>query len=224
MIPLNSICNLLKIEGQEALGFLNNLIISDLEAWPKSQFYYSAICNPKGRIICSLWINKINDDEIIIAYPKNMETIESFLKMRTFRMKLSISSLDSQLYMNDSGEIIASSDENEEQGNIENEYQLLMNKLELPWVDNSNTEKFIPQHVNLDLREFVMDFKKGCYPGQEIIARIKYLGKIKKRMKLFASKNHEDVEDLGKLERVSKTIFNPKKDQYETQIIQSTKI
>ncbi len=34
-----------------------------------------------------------------------------------------------------------------------------------------------------------MSFTKGCYPGQEIIARIKYLGTIKKRMILLSDKN-----------------------------------
>jgi len=42
-------------------------------------------------------------------------------------------------------------------------------------------EAFIPQSVNLDLAGGV-NFKKGCYPGQEIIARVKYRGKPKTRM------------------------------------------
>lgn len=40
--------------------------------------------------------------------------------------------------------------------------------------------KFIPQMINFELIGGV-DFKKGCYPGQEIIARTQYLGKIKRR-------------------------------------------
>lgn len=44
-------------------------------------------------------------------------------------------------------------------------------------------EQFVPQMVNLDLTGGI-NFKKGCYPGQEIVARMHYLGKLKRRMYL----------------------------------------
>ncbi len=44
-------------------------------------------------------------------------------------------------------------------------------------------EQFVPQMANLDLTGAV-NFKKGCYPGQEIVARMQYLGKLKQRMYL----------------------------------------
>ena len=51
----------------------------------------------------------------------------------------------------------------------------------LPRVTQSTFEEFIPQMVNFDLIGGV-SFTKGCYPGQEIVARTRYLGKIKRRM------------------------------------------
>ncbi len=42
-------------------------------------------------------------------------------------------------------------------------------------------EQFVPQMANLELIGGV-SFKKGCYPGQEIVARTQYLGKVKRRM------------------------------------------
>lgn len=42
-------------------------------------------------------------------------------------------------------------------------------------------EAFVPQMINLDLTGAV-NFKKGCYPGQEVVARMHYLGKPKRRM------------------------------------------
>jgi hypothetical protein len=42
-------------------------------------------------------------------------------------------------------------------------------------------EQFVPQMVNFDLVGGV-NFKKGCYPGQEVVARSHYLGKLKRRM------------------------------------------
>lgn len=51
----------------------------------------------------------------------------------------------------------------------------------LPWIDASTQDLFIPQTVNLDLIDGV-NFTKGCYPGQEIVARSHYLGTVKRRM------------------------------------------
>lgn len=53
----------------------------------------------------------------------------------------------------------------------------------LPTVYNSTAEAFIPQTLNLQLLNAI-NFQKGCYTGQEVIARMKYLGQLKRRMYL----------------------------------------
>jgi folate-binding protein YgfZ len=51
----------------------------------------------------------------------------------------------------------------------------------LPTVLPATTEVFVPQMMNLDLLNGI-SFTKGCYPGQEIVARTRYLGRLKQRM------------------------------------------
>jgi hypothetical protein len=51
----------------------------------------------------------------------------------------------------------------------------------IPRITPATQEYFIPQSVNLDLIGGV-SFSKGCYPGQEIVARVRYLGRLKHRM------------------------------------------
>jgi tRNA-modifying protein YgfZ len=51
----------------------------------------------------------------------------------------------------------------------------------LPDIDAATSEEFIPQMLNLDLLNGI-GFKKGCYTGQEIVARTHYLGQCKRRM------------------------------------------
>jgi len=58
-----------------------------------------------------------------------------------------------------------------------------------------STEKYIPQDLNLDIRELGVSFSKGCYPGQEVIARMHYLGKPKRRLYSFSSKFNVKVGD-----------------------------
>ena len=53
----------------------------------------------------------------------------------------------------------------------------------IPVILPQTQEAFVPQMANLDLIGAV-NFKKGCYPGQEIVARMQYLGKNKRRMYL----------------------------------------
>lgn len=53
----------------------------------------------------------------------------------------------------------------------------------VPEIFTSSTEEFVPQMVNLTALGGV-NFKKGCYPGQEIVARMQYLGTLKRRMYL----------------------------------------
>ena len=54
----------------------------------------------------------------------------------------------------------------------------------LPLVTAATTEQFIPQMLNLDLLEAV-SFTKGCYTGQEIVARTHHLGRVKRRAMRF---------------------------------------
>ena len=51
----------------------------------------------------------------------------------------------------------------------------------VPTIFAATQEKFVPQMINWEVLGGV-DFKKGCYPGQEIVARSQYLGKLKRRM------------------------------------------
>jgi folate-binding protein YgfZ len=53
----------------------------------------------------------------------------------------------------------------------------------IPTITPATQEAFVPQMVNLDLIGGV-SFEKGCYPGQEIVARMRHRGTLKQRMVL----------------------------------------
>ena len=50
-----------------------------------------------------------------------------------------------------------------------------------PWITERTQDQFVPQMANLELLGGI-SFQKGCYPGQEIVARTQYRGKLKRRM------------------------------------------
>lgn len=51
----------------------------------------------------------------------------------------------------------------------------------MPWIEEATRDLFIAQTINLDLIDGV-SFTKGCYPGQEVVARAHYRAKVKRRM------------------------------------------
>lgn len=63
----------------------------------------------------------------------------------------------------------------------------------LAYICNDVVEKYTPQEINMDLTGGV-SFKKGCYPGQEVVARSHYLGKVKRRA-FLAEANREEIKE-----------------------------
>jgi tRNA-modifying protein YgfZ len=63
----------------------------------------------------------------------------------------------------------------------------------IPEVFSDTQEAFVPQMLNLQAVN-ALSFKKGCYPGQEIVARMHYLGKLKRRMFAACISGHSAVK------------------------------
>ncbi len=63
-------------------------------------------------------------------------------------------------------------------------WQWLEVRSAIPRITAATADRFVPQMVNLELVGGV-NFQKGCYPGQEIVARSQYRGTIKRRAMLF---------------------------------------
>ena len=63
----------------------------------------------------------------------------------------------------------------------ENSWNLLTIRAAIPEIVSETVEAFVPQMVNLQAINS-LSFTKGCYPGQEVVARMHYLGKLKRRL------------------------------------------
>ena len=68
----------------------------------------------------------------------------------------------------------------------------------IPFITPATQEQLVPQMANLDLIGGV-SFSKGCYPGQEIVARMHYLGRLKQRMYLANIEGAESPQPGDKL-------------------------
>ena len=73
----------------------------------------------------------------------------------------------------------------------ESTWQLGDIRAAVPTITLATQDKFVPQMINFEAVGGV-NFQKGCYPGQEIVARSQYLGKLKRRMLPATIAGHKD--------------------------------
>ncbi len=100
----------------------------------------------------------------------------------------------------------------------------------LPWITSTTQEQFLPQMLNLDALKG-LNYQKGCYPGQEVIARLHYRGKVKKRLQMINSDNELNVGDniyLEQTENKAGAIINsanhPEESNYALAVIDLNKM
>jgi tRNA-modifying protein YgfZ len=92
--------------------------------------------------------------------------------------------------------------------NAVNQWQIQQFDLKFPWINQYTSARFTPHMLGLETLS--VNFKKGCYPGQEVVARTQYLGKNKKELKIMRINHLDDrlqsfqVEDLSFTKRALK--------------------
>jgi folate-binding protein YgfZ len=159
--------------GADAFDFLQAQLSNDLRLLDERNELLAAWCNPKGRVICILRVRRREDGYVLILPTELAESVLKRLTMFRFRSKVEF----------DAGP--ASPDELGIQGPVAD---WLVGNLRSgrPEVWRPQSEEFTPHMLNLDLLGAV-SFDKGCYPGQEIVARTHYRGATKRRTHRFES-------------------------------------
>jgi len=178
------------VSGNDAFDFLQAQLASDLasvrgdtqlsqvhpaqqERITLSKSILSTWCNPKGRVICLLRVSKI-DDEYRLALPTELvDEVVQRLMMFRFRAKVDFEVQD------------ATQEQLGMEGSFE-EWQLGNLRAGIPEILKAQSEQFTPHMLNLDLLGAV-SIDKGCYPGQEIVARTHFRGATKRRCLRFES-------------------------------------
>lgn len=160
------------ISGPDAFEFLQGQLTNDLRRLDAQATLLCAWCNPKGRVICLMTVTRTPDGYSISIPTDLADDIIKRLTMFRFRSKVKFEILPDSTPVNRS--------ENIESG--------------VPWVGLEHSEKFTPHMLNLDLLDAI-SLDKGCYTGQEIVARTHYKGASKRRMLRFESETPVSVGD-----------------------------
>lgn len=162
------------LNGVDAQKFLQGQVTLNTEALAENLTRYTAICSLKGRILFGLWLKKINPEsfEIVVTADQTEEFAKHIKKFGAFsKMKLEQAG---QVFPTLNGD---TTDFSTTETDIA-AWQLQAIQSGQAWIEASTSQEFQPQELRLHQREGV-HYDKGCYLGQEIIARLWFKAKPK---------------------------------------------
>ncbi len=200
---------LLELRGADALAFAQAQFINDIKSLPAGTWHWSGWLSAKGRLVAFFAVVRDGDERLLLWLPAGgAEDLRERLQRYVFRSKLSLRvaedwtalgmfgpmpdtladalSLDLPPDQGDSRhlllvpETVAASIADDD-AQARSRWRLADLRLGLPYVaaGADNSEQFVPQWLSLE-RLSAFSLSKGCYPGQEIVARMHYLGQSKR--------------------------------------------
>jgi len=142
-----------------------------------------------------------NSDQFTVLGSTTTLNEEIQKALPTFSSRISVAhkpDVSILIYPESSLSLIQQSELIQLEGTLENWYQALTNSC-YPELTRATSELFIPQMLNLDLMDGI-SFKKGCYTGQEIIARMHYKGSVKRRLVRYrSSRQHQAGDEIKQI-------------------------
>lgn len=203
----------LTVTGRDAQKFLQGYTTCDLEDLGATEIRAGAICNIKGRMVCNFLICREPEGFLLRLNRALVEPTMTFLGKYIVFSKATLADRSEHLYCYGTmaaddnfpqqlheisalpeGRALRVSENRTEIWSEEileadeDTSQWLAAELNegVVWVDETTSEEYIPQMFNLHGIGGI-SFKKGCYLGQEIVARMQYRGELKNRLHLGQS-------------------------------------
>ena len=193
---------IITISGEDAGELLQGQMTQDIRKLEDEKIHMTSFCNIQGRVIASAFIQCEGGGHYdLILSSELVKDLCNHLQRYILRSKVEIQQSEKLVYAIFSKDIandqelfkmLSNNPErmlalaNKVPENIDNfitSEEWIENDIKemIPIINKESSEKFIPQMLNLDILNAV-SFSKGCYTGQEVVARVQHRGKIKQRM------------------------------------------
>ena len=183
------------MRGSGAASYLQAMVSNDVEALALGEACEALLLTAKARVIAPLTVLRRGvDDFLLLTEPGLGERVRSVLLRSRFAAKCEI-----ELEMHDSvvvlgeAEGIPSADygllaverlDGDQEPTVDDaELELLRIKAGTPRWGREIDDRILPAEAGLDQR--AVDFEKGCYPGQEPIARQHYRGRVNRTLRVL---------------------------------------
>jgi folate-binding protein YgfZ len=154
--------------GPDAAKFLQGQLSADLEKLAPGARTLAGLHNPQGRVIALLDCTRIAHDQFNASLPRELVSPVA-IRLRKYILRAKVG-------IDEAGEPTQAID------------ALAAVRAGRPEVYGATSESFVAQMLNLDLLGAIA-FDKGCYTGQEVIARAHYRGRVKRRMQRWLNES-----------------------------------
>lgn len=211
--PLNHL-GVLAVAGRDALSFLQGQVSNDTRRLAAGGPLLAAYSTPQGRVLCVMHLLPHEGGALAILPRELLQPVLERLKRYVLRSKVElrdaggefaiaaghaapaprtgiagwpVSAASGRHWLVGSAGSLAAEGlaDPARAADAEREWRLADIREGMPQVYAVNSEMFVAQMLNLDLVDGI-SFNKGCFTGQEIIARTQHLGRIKRRMHRLA--------------------------------------
>jgi folate-binding protein YgfZ len=162
----------IRVRGADAVKFLQGQLSNDVALLGADRPMLAGFHNPQGRVIALLWLIALGPDDILAVLPRELAAaVTARLAKYVLRAKVKVTD--------------ASAD-SEAAAQLVSVYSPVAERIAggMPQVYAATSEQFVAQMLNLDVLGAI-SFTKGCYTGQEVVARAHYRGRVKRRMQRF---------------------------------------
>ena len=195
---------LLSVSGDDATSFLQGQLTNDVESLKPGEAQWNGWCSAKGRLLATFLLVKRPEGYWIVLPAEIAAGIAKRLGMYVLRSKVKIADVTPQHTLlgivgaaavadgvrvplgSDRFVVVAPHGAALPAGvapGTPDAWDRELIHAGVPVIVAATQDQFVPQMVNFELLGGV-SFRKGCYPGQEIVARTQYRGILKRRMAL----------------------------------------
>jgi folate-binding protein YgfZ len=171
----------LRVAGPDAADFLQRMVSNDVEALAASEACDALLLTPKARIVAPLRVVRRADNDFLLSTePELGESVRTTLLRARFAAKCEVEPEQHDAWHVLGGaEVIDARPEGDEA--TEGEFERARIEAGIPRWGHELDERVLPAEAGLD--ETHISFTKGCFPGQEPIARQRYRGKVNRLLR-----------------------------------------
>ncbi len=179
----------LTVEGRDARSFLQAQLTADLAAVDAASWHPSGWCDPKGRVLAVMLVSPGADAIRLVLPAPLIDTVEARMNMFRIGRDVTISvgpdivpATDGTPLAWDATRRLSVATSNRTVA--WNDWLVRDIMTGLPWILPETAGRFLPQMIGLE-RLGGLSYRKGCYPGQEVVARVHYRGRVTQRLARF---------------------------------------
>jgi len=192
------------VRGPDAAVYLQAMVSNDVEALAVGGSREALLLTPKARVIAPLVVLRRSADDFLLLTEAGLgERVRSTLLRSRFAAKCEISiEAHTSFVVLGEGQGIPSADYGVEAVEVldagleptvgVDELELLRIRAGTPKWGREIDDRILPAEAGLDRR--AVDFEKGCYPGQEPIARQHYRGRVNRTLRVLEIEGEERPE------------------------------